>query len=426
MSKRSSFVLLFVCVALTSLIAACNTPAEIQLKDNPLNITNLSVDTWTEFKPEGETICSDGTEYKYFATAGKQNKVVIDFQGGGACWDDYSCSRGATGTYARNVAWMSTNTFATGDLNADGIRDVGGIYDREHPQNPVKDWYHVYLPYCTGDVHWGNKTQTYTEIAGKNAGGDNIIQHKGFVNTAAVLDWVYENFEDPDTIFITGCSAGAYGSMMWTPHIAKHYPNAEIKLMADCGAGVVNEAFLKEGFNQWGVLEGAWPSFIPALGPQYPVFKMSSSFINDIYTAVGHAFPDATLSQFNTMGDGNQIFYYALMEGDIVDNAVVPSVNTMTEWLERMPESMASIEASSPNFRSYLSMYDDNSDLTDGTGHCIIFRPEMFDVVEGGKSLPSWLSDLVNGRALKSVEPDYVPPYEEIINARLGALSFSW
>ena len=426
MTKRSGFVLLFVFVALVLVITACGNPAQENLKDNPLEIQELKVGSWTEFNPGGDTVCSDGSEYKFFATAGKLNKVVIDFQGGGACWDDFSCSRGSTGTYARNVSWMSPSTFETGDINLDGIRDVGGIYDREHAQNPVKDWYHVYVPYCTGDVHWGNAEYTYTEISGKNVGRDNIIQHKGAVNATAVLDWVYENFKDPDTIFITGCSAGAYGSMMWTPHIAKQYPNAKIKLMADCGAGIVNQSFLEEGFNKWNVNKGAWPNFIPELDPSQPDFEMSASFINDIYTAVGNTFPEATLTQFNTMGDGNQIFYYALMQGDVVNNEVTPSLNTMVDWLERMPESMASIEANSPNFRSYLSMYDDNEDLTDGTAHCIIFRPEMFDVVESGKSLPGWLSDLVNGRSVSSVEPSYVPPYQEIINTRLGALSFSW
>ncbi len=395
-------------------------------------LPKLEPDAWTQFYPGGDTLCSDGTKYSYYATPGKLNKVVIDFQGGGACWDDYSCSKGITGTYAKNVLWMSPETFESGDINFDGIRDVGGIYDRKDLRNPVKDWYHVYIPYCTADVHWGNADHVYKEISGVNAGKDNLIHHRGAVNAGAVLNWVYDNFDSPEDIFITGCSAGAYGSMMWTPHIAKHYPNAKIHLMADCGAGVVNEAFLADGFDKWNVLGGAWPSFIPALDPSQNAFSFTTTFINDLYIAISKAFPSAKLSQFNTMGDGNQIFYYALMRKDFQDtnndglSEVIPTAETMIDWLERMPKSMQTIEASSPNFRSYLSMYDDNKDLTDGTGHCIIFRPEFFDVVESGKPLYEWLSDLINNRSLQSVVPEYVPPYETIINSRPHSQLLSW
>ena len=156
-----------------------HTPSKI------VNLPELEENVWTQFKPGGDTICSDGTEYSYYATPGKLNKLVLDFQGGGACWDDFSCSRGPTGTYARNVLWMSPKTFETGDINGDGIRDVGGLYDRDHLQNPVKDWYHVYLPYCSADVGWGNSIHTYTEISGPDKGKPNVIHHKGTANISA-------------------------------------------------------------------------------------------------------------------------------------------------------------------------------------------------------------------------------------------------
>ena len=220
---------------------------------------------------------------------------------------------------------------------------------------------------------------------------------------------------------------------MWTPHIAKQYPNAKIYLMADCGAGIVNEDFLKEGFSKWNVFDGAWPSFVPGLNPNSPDFAFTPDFINDIYTAVGEAFPNITLSQFNTMGDGNQIFYYALMNKDLIDSdndgvhdGVEPSRETIVDWLERMPKSMDAIEQATPNFKSYLSMYDDNNDLTDGTGHCIIFRPEFYDVVESGVALSSWLDDLVNGHGIRSVEPTFVPPYETILQTKASFDTLSW
>jgi len=32
-----------------------------------------------------------------------------------------------------------------------------GIADHSNAANPVKEWTHIYVPYCTGDLHWGDK-----------------------------------------------------------------------------------------------------------------------------------------------------------------------------------------------------------------------------------------------------------------------------
>ena len=382
-------------------------------------LNDLKPDAWTQLFPEGSTTCSDGSDYSFFVAPGETDKLVIDFQGGGACWNDYSCSKGGTGTYAVNV-YLTPEAFTYGDINGDGIKDVGGIYDRGHAKNPVKDWHHIYVSYCTGDVHWGNSVHTYTEIWENSAGQDNVIHHKGSVNAKAVLNWVFANYENPETIFVTGCSAGAYGAAMWTPHIARQYPNADIRLMADCGAGVVNEDFIADSLPIWKVFEGAWPSFIPALNPEGANFDITESFIDDIYSAVGQYFPNIRLSQFNTMGDGNQIFYYALMENNLEDedgdgyDEVVPSEATITTWLERMPESMDAIEASTSNYVSYLSMFDENADLSDGTAHCVLFRPEFYDIEEKGVPLSVWLNDFINGEGASSVRPESVPTYNDV------------
>ncbi|MBK9371732.1 MAG: hypothetical protein IPN01_36495 [Deltaproteobacteria bacterium] len=118
-----------------------------------------------------------------------------------------------------------------------------GVYDLTDPQNPFVDWYHVIVPYCTGDIHWGDAVTTYGE------GEDAVtIEHKGAVNTRAILDWVESQFSGPEQIVVTGCSAGAYGSAMWAPHIQRMYPNAQVNQIGDGGAGVVTTDFFANSF----------------------------------------------------------------------------------------------------------------------------------------------------------------------------------
>ena len=43
-------------------------------------------------EPGGEAICSRGTPYRFFAVGGDPRRLVLDFQGGGACWSAPTCS----------------------------------------------------------------------------------------------------------------------------------------------------------------------------------------------------------------------------------------------------------------------------------------------------------------------------------------------
>lgn len=40
---------------------------------------------------QGDTICARGTSYAFFFRRGTVNKLVVEFEGGGACWDKETC-----------------------------------------------------------------------------------------------------------------------------------------------------------------------------------------------------------------------------------------------------------------------------------------------------------------------------------------------
>ena len=185
---------------------------------------------WNEFLPGGDSICSRGTDFAYFVRKGTVNKVVIDFIGGGACWNQQTCS----------IADAIFNPDVENVRNAIEAGIPFGYYDTSKEDNPFRDWYHVVIPYCTGDIHWGDNVQTY------GSGADELtIHHKGAVNTRAVLDWVYDSFSAPEQVFVTGCSAGSYGSVMWAPHIAEQYPDSKIIQFGDSGAGIIHAVLFR-------------------------------------------------------------------------------------------------------------------------------------------------------------------------------------
>ena len=325
---------------------------------------------WNTIKPGGATTCARDTEFQYFVRPGTVNRVLVEFRGGGACWNAFTCS-------------ISDSLFQeTADVPAfvQNEAQSRGIYDHADPKNPFKDWHHVFIPYCTGDVHWGDATRTYD-----NGMGPFTIQHKGGVNARAVLDWLYENVPAPEKVFVTGCSAGAYGAIMWSSHIRNHYKNSKVYQLADSGAGVITDSFFQESFPQWNA-EASYPLFIPNVDPN------AFTRLPQLYTLIGATFPDMFLSQYNTQFDENQHFYYNAMGG-----------GDANEWSQKMRANVSEIEASTPNFSSYVAP---------GFVHCIIPSPEFFSVESAGVKLVDWINDVVNDKPVESVscEPNCGAP----------------
>src|SRR6185503_10187802 len=71
--------------------AGCGDEAvDAPFPPEPPTLPDLA-DGWTEFDPGGDTICSRGSEFAYWVHPGTVNRVVIDFVGGGACWNAATC-----------------------------------------------------------------------------------------------------------------------------------------------------------------------------------------------------------------------------------------------------------------------------------------------------------------------------------------------
>ncbi len=322
-----------------------------------------SAQEWETVVPGGETICSDGSPYRFFVHRGDPAKLLIEFEGGGACWSGTTCE-----------AEVYNKTVTTDPEAARRAGQLQGIYDRTNPANPLKDFTHVYIPYCTGDLHWGNAAATYTGLSGQPY----VIQHKGATNAAAALNWAGANVPAPSQVVVAGCSAGGYGAALWSAKVARAYPGARMVEIADSAAGVVPEGFFATTLKSWNVAD-AWPAFIPEL--DLARVDPATLSLPKLYTSVASFFPTASFSQFNTRTDAVQIFFYALSKGSI-------STTDAVDWSAKMVGNVEQISAENPNFRAYLAP---------GTEHCVINRPSFYTQAVGGRKFSDWLTTLLSG-----------------------------
>ncbi|MFN2427163.1 MAG: pectin acetylesterase-family hydrolase [Candidatus Binatia bacterium] len=204
--------------AALALVASAMIPAGSALAQMEL-IVDLVVNggntyNWQKVAPAG-AVCGNGSQYKFwYYDSPTSNNMVIMFEGGGACWDYDTCSGRAGVLGASNP-----NGLPDSYINGMAPKYVSPIVNGADPGLPFRSkdniatngWDVVYMPYCTGDVHTGNSTKTYTDPTGVNP--PLTWRHNGFNNTVAAANFLRGRFPSINKLLVTGFSAGGVGTV---------------------------------------------------------------------------------------------------------------------------------------------------------------------------------------------------------------------
>jgi len=175
--------------------------------------------SWLKVEPKGAQ-CSDGSQYKFFVNySNTSNNLVVMFEPGGACWDFASCSGSARG---------AANPHGIPDDHLSQYQYLNLV--RRTVDNPVHDWNMVFVSYCTGDVHSGDRVAEYPNPAG---GPPLTYRHDGFQNTTKVIEWLADHFKTVPQLLVTGCSAGGIGALNNYHRLRKGLPGAQCGYLLD-------------------------------------------------------------------------------------------------------------------------------------------------------------------------------------------------
>jgi len=168
---------------------------------------------WVRVELPG-TVCSNGSQYRFwYYDSPTSNNMLISFEGGGACWDYPSCS-GQTGI----LGAANPNGIPTDYITQFKAKYVSPLVNGADPgipgrakQNIATNGFDmVYMPYCTGDVHVGNRVVTYTDPTNTNP--PIVFRHNGYNNSIAALNFLRGRFPSIGKLLVTGFSAGGVAS----------------------------------------------------------------------------------------------------------------------------------------------------------------------------------------------------------------------
>lgn len=312
---------------------------------------------WNTLEPAGDTACSDGSPYRFFVRPADPDKLVVYFQGGGACWSGANCDPHIDPSYKRTV-------------EPDEMTRYRGIFEFDNPENPFADYSFVVAPYCTGDVHLGDNVATYQGPAAEAHDPHELtIQHRGIANAMAVLDWTYAHFE-PSDVFVTGSSAGAIPSPYYAWLIADNYPDARIAQLGDGAGGYRRSADANiSRMEQWGTMEHL------AQHPEFADMPIEAFRYEDLYIAAAKRYPRIVFAEYDAAEDEVQKRFLAM------------AGNETTTLLDLLRANHADVRAEVDNFRTYIA---------GGDSHTILARPEFYTFHVNGRRVRDWVADLAS------------------------------
>jgi hypothetical protein len=315
-----------------------------------------------------EPICSRGTPWVYFVKRGTVNKTIVYYQGGGACWNAATCG---LGTFKPETG--------PGDNPANATT---GFADFTNPENPFRDWNAVFVPYCTGDVHWGDA------VVEHSPDGSATIRHKGRINAAVAEKFAREHFVSPDQVFVTGSSAGSYGAVVNALALQEFaWPSAPFAVVGDGGNGVITQEFLENDLAKWGI-EKNLPRWIPGLDK--PLTELNAS---DLWTEAALFYPQSRFANYSTAydgGTGGQVGFYNVMLNP--DNFLewLNWWKPSCEWNDEMRGLVQMSAAAAPaNYRYYVGV---------GSRHTMWGNDKVYTDTSGGvPTIVSWLEAMLAG-----------------------------
>lgn len=340
-------------VGLLVLALALPTSAQQPLADiagEPDGSDGTSSVDWVQISPGGDTNCAFETPFSFFfREVPSSTRLLVYFEGGGACWEGVSCS----GMFDTNVS----------DDELDGF---AGIFDFANPANPFVEHSVVFVPYCTGDVHIGDTIQFYGDPASSRP-----VAHRGFRNVSAVLGWLEQNLSRPfEYVTISGTSAGSYGAVYYAPRIADLFPSATVSVIGDSGVPLLHE--YPEILRRWGSAD-----VVRKIRPQSAGSEEPDLSLEGAHRYFGDRHPGALIAQATSDRDGVQSGFY-LISGS-------PRAREVTYAL------LDSVAASVPRFRSFV---------VEGGDHGLFVSDRFYSYTADGDTLADWIGRAALGQEI--------------------------
>jgi hypothetical protein len=303
--------------------------------------------------------CMSGAEtgvYVRYSKSGSKN-FGIYLYGGGACFNTLTCRTATSNPHPDDPG-------------------TSGIFDARS-DNPLLDYNWMAVPYCTGDVH-----------AGEAESPSDFAVHRDFSghsNLVLMMERATETFKNPETLFVTGESAGGFGSLASYVTMRDYYPSARGVLMDDSGPILDDTALppcLQEKMRSLWNLNKNLPSDCPC--------NNDKGDLVSAWSYIAKRYPSDSFSLISSVDDKVISTFFAFSNDDC--HAVLPV------GYKKLYAGLQQISETTPTY------------LIPGNTHTHTSSDEFFSRVVNNQSMYKWVGQLMDPN---QADPSSVQPTDE-------------
>jgi hypothetical protein len=320
--------------------------------------------TWT-WVPIPEAKCMDGSSTGIGVNlSSSTKKVAIVLEGGGACFDDTTCT---VGTIHQDGFDASTFAVVMAGMG------YSGILNRNLPNNPLSEWSYVFVPYCTGDVHAGN-----------NPSGPKGRMHVGFENIRHALERVVPTFRDATQVVLTGSSAGGVGAAYNYDQVQKAFGAVPVTLIDDSGP-VLPDAFLKPCLQEQ--FREAWNmnATLPADCPDCR--KSDGGGLINLAVYLGKKYPTHRFGMISSTADAVMRTFFGFgWSADCKSPGYFPP--------DQFEKGLVTFKGMAADYDAQFHVFYPRSEM-----HTWLLTDIGLSMSQSGVVLSDWLTQMVNGSA---------------------------
>lgn len=309
---------------------------------------------WYEIPVAGAK-SSDGSEWHGIFRKGTENKVVVYFFGGGVSITPETSEGGK-------------KFYATTMLAQDFVAQ-GGIGSNTE-ENPFKDWSFIVIPYATGDFHAG--TGIYE--------GKKTVYHTGYNNYSAYIEQIKPYVGEPDTLLVTGFSAGGFATSLLADDVIDRFPSAENVTVCVDSSLLLYNGWYDTAVNLW-----KSPTEISNR-------LTTNNLVLDSLTALHEKRGNSVKILFDCSYRDNTLMQYQ----SYIDNGKMDQTKELGDKFQKdLKEMVHGLQTNIPDVGIYIWSNGEDAD-THNTQHTII-SSNVFDRLGNDRSVGEWIFDAVNG-----------------------------
>jgi hypothetical protein len=330
----------------------------------PLSGTDVVQNEWTWHDVEG-SVCRDGSPTGIGLRVQDPKRLAIYLNGGGACFNDLTCASNPSSFNEDDLFDLEDSQF--------------GIFDFSRPENPIRDWSVMFVPYCTGDVHLGTRYQ------GVALGVDEPQAFVGSYNFEKALTFIKPYFDqnEVEEILLFGSSAGGYAVYTHFMKVKRFFPNAKLTVIDDSGPIFEDlQAFspcLQIGF---AAIYGLQP-------PQgfFDANTLNDGILSHIYRYSSDRFPDVNFGFISSLEDRTMRYFLSFGYDNCngAPNNQLPAEVFRTSLL-RLRDTYLIPET---RWSTYFIDDDSHTQLSD--------NEPFYEHEADGMKMYEWLARLLNG-----------------------------